>query len=827
MGLFDSGLIDAIHRSQAVIEFDPDGIIVAVNDNFLAASGYARNEIMGKHHRMFMDPAEAEGQAYKDFWRKLADGHFEAGEYRRKRKDGSDLWLQASYNPVRSRTGKVTRVVKFASDITQQKTRAADLEGQLAAIHTSQAVIEFDLDGTIRTANANFLGAMGYTLDEVQGQHHRIFVDAGEAASADYAAFWQSLGQGHFKSGQFRRIAKGGEDVWIEATYTPILDAAGRPYKVVKFAANITDEKMRIADLEGQLKAINTSQAVIEFDLDGTIRTANANFLGAMGYTLDEVQGQHHRIFVDAGEAASADYAAFWKSLGQGNFKSGQFRRIHKTGADVWIEATYNPILDAAGRPYKVVKFATDITEQKARNADFEGQLAAIGKSQAVIEFDLDGTIRTANANFLGAMGYTLDEVQGKHHRIFVDAGEAASADYAAFWDDLGRGTFKSGEFRRISKTGEDVWIEATYNPILDAAGQPYKVVKFATDITESVRQREHFNLLSLVADETDNSVIITDANGRIEYVNSGFSRLTGYQLDEVLGKKPGEILQGEHTDPGTVDRIRQKLDAREPFYEEILNYGRGGNAYWISLSINPVFGPDGKLQRFISVQANITDTKTLALETKLRIEAFESANLVLEYNPSGEITRVNDAFMTTMGVSSLDALVDKGVLGFRKVVSPELEQKLLAGEIFQGDMELVCAEGRKVIISTTILPLTDVYGALSGTVVYASDITASRTSIEQTREVMEGVLERIHSTAGSISDVSSQTNLLALNATIEAARAGEAGRGFAVVASEVKSLASRSSDLSDEISGLITETQDQIETFKTNGSGGPNGAAH
>ncbi|QDO99130.1 PAS domain S-box protein [Ferrovibrio terrae] len=241
-------------------------------------------------------------------------------------------------------------------------------------------------------------------------------------------------------------------------------------------------------DLRAQFAAINRAQAIIEFTLDGKILTANENFLSAIGYSLVEIQGQHHGMFVTPEYRASAEYKAFWARLARGEYESAQYMRIAKGGREIWIQASYNPIFDKRGRPYKVVKFATDITEQKLTMANYEGQLSAIGKSQAVIEFRLDGTILTANPNFLSCMGYSLDEVKGRHHSMFAPPGVSESAEYKAFWAKLGRGEFDAGQYRRVGKGGTEVWIQASYNPIMDAAGRPYKVVKYATDITAQTK---------------------------------------------------------------------------------------------------------------------------------------------------------------------------------------------------------------------------------------------------------------------------------------------------------------------------------------------------
>ena len=268
------------------------------------------------------------------------------------------------------------------------------------------------------------------------------------------------------------------------ASYRPVppADPSRRPEQVV--VAEKLALEQQLADYKRRADAIDRSQAVIEFELDGTVVTANRAFLDCLGYTLDEVKGRHHRMFVDHAHASSNEYRRFWEDLASGRFQASEYKRITKSGKEVWIQASYNPILDASGRPYKVVKFATDITQAKLRAADAEGQIAAINKSQAVIEFGLDGIVTRANGNFLQVLGYTESEVVGRHHRMFCEPAFAASPDYARFWADLNAGLYQAGEFKRVGKGGKEVWIQASYNPILDWNGRACRVVKFASDIT-------------------------------------------------------------------------------------------------------------------------------------------------------------------------------------------------------------------------------------------------------------------------------------------------------------------------------------------------------
>ncbi len=245
-----------------------------------------------------------------------------------------------------------------------------------------------------------------------------------------------------------------------------------------------TTNDQYVSEMEAIINAVHRVQAVIEFNLDGTILTANKNFCDAVGYSLDEIKGKHHRIFCDPAYTNSLDYARFWEKLGKGEFEQAEYKRFRKDGKEIWISASYNPVFDQNGKPYKVVKFATDITASKFRNLEFESTLQAVSKAQAVIEFNMDGTVLTANDNFLATLGYDLSEIKGKHHRMFCEGDYTSSRDYRDFWEKLNRGEYDHGEYKRIGKGGKVVWISASYNPILDLNGKPYKVVKFANDIS-------------------------------------------------------------------------------------------------------------------------------------------------------------------------------------------------------------------------------------------------------------------------------------------------------------------------------------------------------
>ena len=485
----------------------------------------------------------------------------------------------------------------------------------LGAIDRSLATIEFALDGTILDANANFLSVVGYPLDAVRGRHHRMFVLPDHAASAEYAAFWRDLRNGSFRSDEYERVGRDGRRIWLQATYNPILDRGGRPVGVVKFATDITEQKRFAVEARAQLDAIGKSQAVIAFGLDGTILDANANFLDSTGYTLDEIRGRHHRMFVEPTYAAGAEYAAFWAGLARGEFQAGEYKRVGKGDRPIWLQATYNPIRDVDGRPFKIVKFASDITAETLRSTDAAGQIQAIYRSQAVIQFDIDGTILEANENFLTATGYRLDEVRGRHHRMFVEEEYGRSEAYQRFWERLRAGEFISGMFQRFGKGGASVWIQAGYNPILDPDGRPIKVVKYATDVTASMVARR--TAIDAAERTLDNVQTVTDAAERMN--NSAVA----ISADMTRSKEAVDEIHGRtHEADASTARLRATADSMGGVVQLITEIAQQINLLALNATIEAArAGEAGKGFAVVATEVKSLASQTTAATSKIAAE--------------------------------------------------------------------------------------------------------------------------------------------------------------------------------------------------------------
>lgn len=471
---------------------------------------------------------------------------------------------------------------------TQEKMvkKEEELSSNIQAIDQTIGTIEFDTQGNILQANSLFLEIMGYTSDELLGKHHHLFLEEAYALSVESKAFWEDLCKGNMKNGKFKRIANQGKERWLRASYTPVRNNQGMTYKILKFVIDITEEKKLQQDSSNQLAAIDRSSAIIEFDIDGNILQANDIFLEIMGHTSESIQGKHHRIFVNDNLKNSSTYEQFWQKMQAGKFIEGEFKRYTRTGDEVWLKGVYNPILNDQGVPYKVIKFAHDITKQKNLSLDLKNQLNAINQSNAVIEFDPQGRILKANNLFLDLMGYSSKEIIDKNHRIFVDKAQAQSKEYEQFWHQLRSEEHMEGEFERLHKDGHKIWIKGRYSPIADGAGKVYKIIKYIQDITEKkslelknsqqleqvkaaeeelrqnmeklVTTQEELQkqvktskvsnqLLKAILNTAVDVIITMDAYGIVKSANPALTRLFGYQSEEIIGRNIKMLMPPEY----------------------------------------------------------------------------------------------------------------------------------------------------------------------------------------------------------------------------------------------------------------------------------------
>ena len=579
------------------------------------------------------------------------------------------------------------------------------------------------------------------------------------------------------------------------------------------------------ADLQAataQVAAINRSQAVIEFDLEGTILTANGNFLKTLGYELDEIRGHHHSMFVEPAQRESAEYKRFWEKLGRGEFEAAQYLRIGKGGRRVWIQATYNPVFDADGRPVRVIKFATDITAQKHLESESKGVHDAIDRVSAVIEFELDGTILTANANFLKVLGYGLEEIRGRHHSMFVDPAQRDSAEYKLFWEKLGRGHFDAGRYMRIGRDGRQVWLQASYNPIFNAEGRAYKVMKFATDITAEITASHLSAVYRGALDNATANVMVADNDCNIIYMNRAASTLMAAGESDFRKDLPafnaaklvGGNIDAFHRNPAHQRRMLAGLNGT--FTSKLKIGGRT-----MRITANPMSNPAGTRIGTVVEWGDLT--QELATETEVQ----DMVTAVLAGDLGKRIAMAGKSGFHQNLSQGINSIADSMVKVVAETQNAAQEISRGADEISQGSMNLSQRTEEQASsleqtassmeqMTSTVRQNADNAGQANQLAVAARDqaekggavVARAVTAMGQINESSRKIADII----GVIDEIAFQTNLLALNAAVEAARAGEQGRGFAVVAAEVRSLAGRSATAAKEIKALIQDSVKKVE---------------
>lgn len=672
------------------------------------------------------------------------------------------------------------------------------------------AVVTIDPNNKIVFFNKAAERLWGLKRAEVMGQNFKVLVPQHLQSQHDGLVNANRKGAADKIVGTSRDIElerRDGSTVWVNLALSRVKTGSK-----VYYTAFVKDVSAEREARETTRQILDQAlDAVVSINQDNIVTYFNRSAEQLWGYRADEVVGQNVKMLVPREFRANHDqFVNANRNTGQdkivGTSRDVEIER--KDGERIWANLSLSKV--RAGEKIFYTAFVKDITEQRRSRETITQTL-----SQAidpVVTINARNEVTFFNAAAERFWGYRADQVLGQNVKMLVPAEIRDKHDgYVNANRETGVDKIvgRSREVLVERADGQRVWGSLSLSKIQVDGEVSYTA--FVKDVDEEVRNREQFKLLSLVADETDNLVIITDAKGLIEYVNPGFEKLTGYTLDEVTGRKPGDFLQGPETSAETREKIRQQLHLGEPFYDEILNYTKSGEPYWVSLSINPVHDKAGEITRYISVQANITEVKLKGKEFETRMAAITQSNVVLEWDPDGALVQGNDNLTRMMERIGLQ---DRAALSLDRLFGDEQVEKMKRGETVTDEI-MVSGAHDSVWISGAVQVITGFGGRVERFTMYATDSTAQRKATEETRSIVSGVLSQVSSMAESLRDISEQTNLLSLNASIEAARAGQHGAGFAVVATEVRELADRSSKSTDEIARVVVSTQAKLNELE------------
>ena len=614
--------------------------------------------LAGRHHDKIWPEAITQHPDYVEFWEKLRQGRIVEGRHLHFSAEQNEVWLQSTFVPVKDDTGTVTRVLQCLMDINEDAVEATRTKSLVEAIWNAALIVEFDLEGHVLTANQRAQEALRQKHEELVGKHQKRLFEPEFVRSTGFISAWSGATSGEVQEVDLLHVAKDRSQTWVRALLIPVTSAKGEIERIIEVAVDIHEKKTRLDDLSLRYKAMNQNFGMADLALSGEVLSMNSEFSKIYHAHDVDLVGTNYRDRVLASFSTSKAYTSFWDKLARGEAVAGVFQRLTPTGEALWLRTIYAPLMeDEESAVNRVMLVCLDVTDQKRAALDADARLSAVSRSMAVIEFDTEGKVISANKQFLDAMSYTLEDLQGKSHAVLCSPDYAESDAYRIFWEKLRDGDYISDEVRRISNDGKEVWLQASYNPVMGADGDVKAIIKFATVITDEKRAAIDLEEKWRAA-QAANAVVEFDTDGKVLAANDGFLRMIGYSMREILGQHHSMFCSADHIRTQEYRDFWMAVAGGETRNGCFHHLGRFDRDLYLEASYGAIHDASGAVEKVIMFGYDVSANVALRESVVSTAESVEGS--IQEMSGSCDQIRV-DANEVSSGIKSCRKTVSDG----------------------------------------------------------------------------------------------------------------------------------------------------------------------
>lgn len=545
-GPADSGLFAGMDDYIGVIEYNAEGKVTKANDRAETALEYFGGDLVGRGHDTLWPEAIVSTPEYVDFWEKLRQGRIVEGCQLHVTSEGSEIWLQSTYVPIRDDSGMLQTVKQCMMDVNDEMSSADRNARFVAAVREGMDIAEYDPEGHFLDATESQCARLGVARNELIGRAISRTLDPEFQRGKEYTEAWNSARDGKPVTLDLHRVTDEGQGFWTRGALVPVLDDAGRTKHIIEVSFNIDAERRQLDNLELRYGILERNLGIIDIAANGRITAANKRYCIMTNLYEEHLVDKEYKNFVPADVLQSAAHRDFWERATSGETVTGQFRRLGADGQEVWLQSTYAPLRRRADeRVRQMMCFSRDITEQKQLEAESRGKVQAFEKAVCVAEFNPDGTLAAATPNYLKLFDYTWEEAKGRAHETFCPPEMAKSDSHSVLWRRLREGEHITTEDRRVANGGRDLWLNMNYAPIRDQLGNVVRIIEFARDVT-SARKAEHILTHKVRAADAVFGAIEFDGEGNILDVNEGMLRILGFSKRELVGQHHSVMCSSE-----------------------------------------------------------------------------------------------------------------------------------------------------------------------------------------------------------------------------------------------------------------------------------------